>query len=35
MVDAIEAATGLDMLSAVSPSLQAIIEAKVDIGPTQ
>lgn len=34
-VDAIEVATGLDLLSAVPPSVQASIEAKVDVGPTQ
>ncbi|WP_245326260.1 DNA/RNA non-specific endonuclease [Hymenobacter wooponensis] len=34
-VDAIEAATGLDLLSAVPTSVQASVEAKVDTGPTQ
>lgn len=33
-VDAIEQATGLDLLSAVAPSVQAIIEARTDAGPT-
>ncbi len=33
-VDAIEAATGYDLLSAVSASLQATLEAKTDAGPT-
>jgi endonuclease G len=33
-VDAIEAATGLDLLSAVSSSVQSTIEAQVDNGPT-
>ncbi|MCA8832069.1 DNA/RNA non-specific endonuclease [Hymenobacter pini] len=33
-VDAIEAATGYDLLSAVSASVQATIEARVDNGPT-
>ncbi|QIX63093.1 DNA/RNA non-specific endonuclease [Hymenobacter sp. BT18] len=32
-VDAIEAATGLDLLSAVPPAAQAAVEAKVDAGP--
>ncbi|RPD44652.1 DNA/RNA non-specific endonuclease [Hymenobacter sediminis] len=34
-VDAIEAATGLDLLSGVPTSVQATLEAKVDNGPTQ
>lgn len=34
-VDAIEAATGVDVLSAVHTSTQAIIEARMDTGPTQ
>ncbi|GAB3243656.1 hypothetical protein GCM10027346_40620 [Hymenobacter seoulensis] len=33
-VKAIEAATGLDLLSAVAPAMQATVEAKVDAGPT-
>jgi endonuclease G len=33
-VDAIEAATGLDVLSAVSSSVQQAVEARVDNGPT-
>ena len=33
-VDAIEAATGYDILSAVSASVQSVVEAKVDNGPT-
>ena len=33
-VNAIEAATGYDILSAVSASVQSVIEAKVDNGPT-
>ncbi|MDQ2772475.1 MAG: DNA/RNA non-specific endonuclease [Bacteroidota bacterium] len=33
-VNAIEAATGYDILSAVSTSVQTVIEAKVDNGPT-
>ncbi|SNC77636.1 endonuclease G [Hymenobacter gelipurpurascens] len=33
-VDAIEAATGLDLLSTVSPAVQQAIEARVDNGPT-
>ena len=33
-VDAIEAATGYNILSAVSSTVQATIEAKVDNGPT-
>ena len=33
-VDAIEAATGYDILSAVSTTVQTTIEAKVDNGPT-
>jgi endonuclease G len=32
-VDAIEAATGLDILSAVAPAIQQAIEARVDDGP--
>lgn len=34
-VDAIEATTGYDLLSAVAPAVQSSIEAKVDAGPTQ
>ncbi|QJX48449.1 DNA/RNA non-specific endonuclease [Hymenobacter taeanensis] len=34
-VDAIEAATGLDLLSAVSPAVQAKLESTVDAGPTE
>jgi len=34
-VDAIEQATGLDLLSAVSTAVQATLEAQVDKGPTQ
>ncbi|MBX0293096.1 hypothetical protein K3G63_21810 [Hymenobacter sp. HSC-4F20] len=34
-VDAIEAATGLDLLSAVAPPVQAMLVAKADTGPTQ
>ena len=33
-VDAIEAATGLDILSAVPAAVQQVIEARVDNGPT-
>ncbi len=33
-IDAIEAATGYDLLSAVSSAVQATIEARVDDGPT-
>jgi endonuclease G len=33
-VDAIEEATGYDLLSALPVELQAIIEARVDNGPT-
>ncbi|WP_139925439.1 DNA/RNA non-specific endonuclease [Hymenobacter sp. DG01] len=33
-VDAIEAATGYDLLSAVSTSVQSVVEARVDNGPT-
>ncbi|MBT9392202.1 DNA/RNA non-specific endonuclease [Hymenobacter sp. NST-14] len=33
-VDAIEAATGLDVLSALPASVQQVVEAKVDNGPT-
>ncbi|UPL48717.1 DNA/RNA non-specific endonuclease [Hymenobacter sublimis] len=33
-VDAIEAATGYDILSAVSASVQSVVEARVDNGPT-
>ncbi|MBT9394152.1 DNA/RNA non-specific endonuclease [Hymenobacter sp. NST-14] len=32
-VDAIEAATGLDLLSAVAPAVQQVIEARTDNGP--
>ena len=34
-VDAIESATGLNLLSAVSSTVQSTIEARVDNGPTQ
>jgi len=34
-IDAIEAATGLDLLSAVAPAVQATLEAQTDTGPTQ
>ena len=34
-VDAIEAAAGLDLLSALPPAVQAAVEAQVDNGPTQ
>ncbi|WP_052695106.1 DNA/RNA non-specific endonuclease [Hymenobacter sp. AT01-02] len=34
-VDAIEVATGLDLLSAVSASVQSTVESRVDTGPTQ
>lgn len=34
-VDAIEAATGYNILSALPASVQAVVEAKVDNGPTQ
>jgi endonuclease G len=34
-VDAIEAAAGLDLLSALSTSLQSALEAKTDTGPTK
>jgi endonuclease G, mitochondrial len=34
-VDAIESATGYNLLSNVSTSIQSVIEAKVDNGPTQ
>ncbi|WP_019949044.1 DNA/RNA non-specific endonuclease [Hymenobacter aerophilus] len=34
-VDAIEAATGLDLLSAVPVAVQQVLEASVDKGPTQ
>jgi endonuclease G len=33
-VDAIETATGLDILSAVNPTVQQVVEARVDNGPT-
>ncbi|MDU0369683.1 DNA/RNA non-specific endonuclease [Hymenobacter endophyticus] len=33
-VDAIESATGYDLLSSVSSSVQAVVEARVDNGPT-
>ena len=33
-VDAIETATGLDILSAVSTAVQQTVEARVDNGPT-
>ena len=33
-IDAIEAATGFDILSAVPTSVQQVIEARVDNGPT-
>jgi endonuclease G len=33
-VDAIEAATGYDLLSAVEGSVQQVVEARVDTGPT-
>lgn len=33
-VDAIESATGYDLLSAVSASVQSVVEARVDSGPT-
>ena len=33
-VDAIEAATSLDILSAVPPAIQQTIEARTDTGPT-
>ena len=33
-VDAIEAATGYDVLSAVPSSVQAVLEARIDSGPT-
>lgn len=33
-VDAIEAATGLDLLSAVPSAVQQVVEARVDAGPT-
>ncbi|MFD2787403.1 DNA/RNA non-specific endonuclease [Hymenobacter rubripertinctus] len=32
-VDALEAATGLDLLSAVAPAIQQVVEARVDNGP--
>ena len=34
-VDAIESATGYNLLSNVSSSIQSVIESKVDNGPTQ
>ncbi len=34
-VDAIEAATGYDLLSNLSTTIQATIESRVDNGPTQ
>ncbi|MCW3075276.1 MAG: non-specific endonuclease [Flaviaesturariibacter sp.] len=34
-VDAIESATGYNILSAVSSSIQSVIESRVDSGPTQ
>ncbi|MBC6988713.1 DNA/RNA non-specific endonuclease [Hymenobacter sp. BT491] len=34
-VDAIEQATGYDLLSAVSASVQSVVEARTDSGPTQ
>ena len=34
-VDAVESLTGFDFFSNVSPSIQSVIEAKVDNGPTQ
>jgi endonuclease G len=34
-IDAIEAATGLDLLSALPPAVQDVVEAKTDNGPTQ
>ena len=33
-VDAIEAATGYDLLSAVPAAVQQVVEARVDTGPT-
>ena len=33
-VDAIEAATGLDVLSAVATPIQQVVEARTDSGPT-
>ena len=33
-VDAIEAATGLDLLSAVPSAAQQVVEARIDNGPT-
>jgi len=34
-VDSVEALTGFDFFSNVDPAIQAVIEAKVDNGPTQ
>ena len=34
-VDAIEGATGYDILSTISASVQSVVEAQVDNGPTQ
>ncbi len=34
-MDALEAATGYDLLSAVAPGVHATLEAQVDNGPTQ
>ncbi|GAA4393155.1 DNA/RNA non-specific endonuclease [Hymenobacter koreensis] len=34
-VDAIESATGYDLLSAVAPAVQTVVEARVDTGPVQ
>ena len=33
-VDALEAATGSDLLSAASPAVQPVVEARVGTGPT-
>jgi endonuclease G len=33
-VDAIEAASGLDLLSALPASVQNVVEARTDVGPT-
>jgi endonuclease G len=33
-VDAIESATGYDIISSVAPSVQSVVEARVDNGPT-
>lgn len=34
-VDAVEAATGVDILSAVSTTVQQVVESRIDTGPTK